>query len=244
VARPTRAGRARPEAARCRTGSNWRFGSSPTGRSARCAPVAPTPACTRSTRWCTSIRKSCVRRSRGCEEATASCPTTSPCNGVCRWPTRSTPGTLRVAGVTATWCSRRRCARRSSRAWPVGSGAPSTAMRCRVPRQGCSASTTSVRSGRPNARRRRRSRRCAASTSRAAGPTGASSSTPTRSCTTWCATSWVACWPPEWVSDVLAARDRHAAAPTFAAAGLYFIGPYYDAHWAIPVHVPASDWPA
>jgi tRNA pseudouridine38-40 synthase len=50
--------------------------------------------------------------------------------------------------------------------------------------------------------------------------------------------------PPEWVSDVLAARDRQAAAPTFAAAGLYFIGPYYDAHWAIPVHVPASDWPA
>ncbi len=47
---------------------------------------------------------------------------------------------------------------------------------------------------------------------------------------------------PQWVSEVLAARDRRAAAPTFAAAGLYFVGPYYDARWAIPSHVPASDW--
>jgi len=47
---------------------------------------------------------------------------------------------------------------------------------------------------------------------------------------------------PEWVSEVLVARDRDAAAPTFAAAGLYFVGPYYDAQWAIPARVPASDW--
>ena len=48
---------------------------------------------------------------------------------------------------------------------------------------------------------------------------------------------------PAWMSEVLEARDRKLAAPTFAAAGLYFIGPYYDAEWAIPTHVPASDWP-
>jgi tRNA pseudouridine38-40 synthase len=48
---------------------------------------------------------------------------------------------------------------------------------------------------------------------------------------------------PQWIAEVLAARDRRLAAPTFAAAGLYFVGPYYDAQWAIPAHVPASDWP-
>jgi tRNA pseudouridine38-40 synthase len=48
--------------------------------------------------------------------------------------------------------------------------------------------------------------------------------------------------PSVWMSEVLAARDRRAAAPTFSAAGLYFVGPYYDAQWAIPAHVAASDW--
>ena len=48
--------------------------------------------------------------------------------------------------------------------------------------------------------------------------------------------------PPQWVAEVLAARDRRAAAPTFAAAGLYFVGPYYDARVGHPDHVPAGDW--
>ena len=48
--------------------------------------------------------------------------------------------------------------------------------------------------------------------------------------------------PPHWAAEVLAARDRRAAAPTFAAAGLYFVGPYYDARHAIPEHTPAMDW--
>ena len=48
---------------------------------------------------------------------------------------------------------------------------------------------------------------------------------------------------PLWMSEVLAARERRFAAPTFTAAGLYFVGPYYDAQWAIPAHVPAGDWP-
>jgi len=45
-----------------------------------------------------------------------------------------------------------------------------------------------------------------------------------------------------WMADALAARDRNAAAPTFAADGLYFAGPYYDAVHGIPEHTPAFDW--
>ncbi|CAD5372402.1 pseudouridylate synthase I [Rubrivivax sp. A210] len=48
--------------------------------------------------------------------------------------------------------------------------------------------------------------------------------------------------PPGWMAEVLAARSRDAAAPTFGAEGLYFLGPYYDADHAIPDHVPAHDW--
>jgi len=46
----------------------------------------------------------------------------------------------------------------------------------------------------------------------------------------------------EWLVDVLAARDRKVAAPTFAPDGLYFVGPYYDAHLHLPEHVAALDW--
>jgi len=48
--------------------------------------------------------------------------------------------------------------------------------------------------------------------------------------------------PPGWLRDVLAARDREAAAPTFGAEGLYFAGPYYDAHLGLPDRAPATDW--
>ena len=44
------------------------------------------------------------------------------------------------------------------------------------------------------------------------------------------------------MAEVLAARDRDAAAPTFPADGLYFVGPYYDAVHDIPAHTPAMDW--
>lgn len=47
---------------------------------------------------------------------------------------------------------------------------------------------------------------------------------------------------PGWMADVLAARKRAAAAPTFPPDGLYFVGPYYDAGLAIPQHTPAMDW--
>jgi len=44
------------------------------------------------------------------------------------------------------------------------------------------------------------------------------------------------------VSDVLAARDRKVAAPTFAPDGLYFLGPTYDAELDIPREVAALNW--
>jgi tRNA pseudouridine38-40 synthase len=47
--------------------------------------------------------------------------------------------------------------------------------------------------------------------------------------------------PPEWMTDVLAARDRRAAAPTFSPDGLYFLGPRYDAKWGIPDRTAAYD---
>lgn len=48
--------------------------------------------------------------------------------------------------------------------------------------------------------------------------------------------------PAPWMAEVLAARDRDAAAPTFAADGLYFVGPQYDDRHHIPAHTPAMDW--
>ena len=48
--------------------------------------------------------------------------------------------------------------------------------------------------------------------------------------------------PAEWIAEVLASRSRDLAAPTFAAEGLYFLGPRYDAEWGLPDHAPAYDW--
>lgn len=48
--------------------------------------------------------------------------------------------------------------------------------------------------------------------------------------------------PPGWMAEVLAARNRDAAAPTFAADGLYFAGPYYDAELNLPTQTPAMGW--
>ena len=47
--------------------------------------------------------------------------------------------------------------------------------------------------------------------------------------------------PPDWMREVLAARDRDAAAPTFSPDGLYFLGPVYDAHWGLPERTAAYD---
>jgi tRNA pseudouridine38-40 synthase len=45
-----------------------------------------------------------------------------------------------------------------------------------------------------------------------------------------------------WLGDVLASKDRSRAAPTFAADGLYFIGPYYDPVHGIPEQTAAMGW--
>ena len=45
-----------------------------------------------------------------------------------------------------------------------------------------------------------------------------------------------------WLGEVLAAGERSRAAPTFPAAGLYFVGPYYDPIHAIPQHTAATGW--
>ncbi len=48
--------------------------------------------------------------------------------------------------------------------------------------------------------------------------------------------------PVSWMAEVLAARSRDAAAPTFSPDGLYFLGPVYDASWGLPDRTPAFDW--
>jgi tRNA pseudouridine38-40 synthase len=48
--------------------------------------------------------------------------------------------------------------------------------------------------------------------------------------------------PVGWMGEVLAARSRDAAAPTFSPDGLYFLGPVYDPVWNLPTRTPAFDW--
>jgi tRNA pseudouridine38-40 synthase len=45
-----------------------------------------------------------------------------------------------------------------------------------------------------------------------------------------------------WLAEVVASRERRLCAPTFAADGLYFVGPYYDPAHAIPEHTATLDW--
>jgi len=48
--------------------------------------------------------------------------------------------------------------------------------------------------------------------------------------------------PPEWMQQVLQARSRSMAAPTFSPDGLYFLGPTYGAEWELPQQTPVFDW--
>lgn len=48
--------------------------------------------------------------------------------------------------------------------------------------------------------------------------------------------------PAAWMRSVLDARNRDAAAPTFSADGLYFLGPVYRPVWGLPERTPAYDW--
>ena len=47
---------------------------------------------------------------------------------------------------------------------------------------------------------------------------------------------------PRWLADVMAARRRDAAAPTFPPDGLYFLGPVYDERHGLPSRTAAYDW--
>ena len=47
---------------------------------------------------------------------------------------------------------------------------------------------------------------------------------------------------PDWMLQVLHAKNRDAAAPTFSPDGLYFAGPIYDAQWGLPDTTPPFDW--
>lgn len=49
--------------------------------------------------------------------------------------------------------------------------------------------------------------------------------------------------PPQWVSDVLQARDRTRAAPTFSSAGLYLARVEYDPAFRLPApSAPVASW--
>ena len=48
--------------------------------------------------------------------------------------------------------------------------------------------------------------------------------------------------PADWVREVLEARSRKVAAPTFSPDGLYFLGPVYDPSWGLPAQAAAYDW--
>jgi tRNA pseudouridine38-40 synthase len=48
--------------------------------------------------------------------------------------------------------------------------------------------------------------------------------------------------PPGWLAEVLAARRRDVAAPTFSPDGLYFLGPRYEARYGLPERTAAYDW--
>ncbi len=43
-------------------------------------------------------------------------------------------------------------------------------------------------------------------------------------------------YPPEWIAELMASRDRKLAAPTFSPHGLYLAGVEYDACWRLPMN--------
>jgi tRNA pseudouridine38-40 synthase len=47
---------------------------------------------------------------------------------------------------------------------------------------------------------------------------------------------------PQWIAEVIEARSRDAAAPTFSPDGLYFVGPVYEPSWGLPDLAAAYHW--
>jgi tRNA pseudouridine38-40 synthase len=50
-------------------------------------------------------------------------------------------------------------------------------------------------------------------------------------------------YPPDWLADILAARERSKAAPTFPPDGLYLTGVDYASEWALPPAPPINARP-
>jgi tRNA pseudouridine38-40 synthase len=48
--------------------------------------------------------------------------------------------------------------------------------------------------------------------------------------------------PPEWMAELLVARDRTYAAPTFSPNGLYLAGVRYPAQWDLPRFESVLPW--
>ena len=48
--------------------------------------------------------------------------------------------------------------------------------------------------------------------------------------------------PPGWMAEVVAAKRRDAAAPTFSPDGLYFLGPVYEEKYGLPAKATSYDW--
>ncbi len=48
--------------------------------------------------------------------------------------------------------------------------------------------------------------------------------------------------PPEWLAEVVEAKRRDAAAPTFSPDGLYFLGPVYEDRHGLPSRTASYDW--
>ena len=48
--------------------------------------------------------------------------------------------------------------------------------------------------------------------------------------------------PPEWLAEVVEAKRRDAAAPTFSPDGLYFLGPVYEERHGLPSRTASYDW--
>lgn len=57
---------------------------------------------------------------------------------------------------------------------------------------------------------------------------------------------WIGCGQrrPEWMAELLAARERTFAPPTFEASGLYFLNAEYADHWHLPLSSPRISFPS
>ena len=49
-------------------------------------------------------------------------------------------------------------------------------------------------------------------------------------------------YPPDWLAEVLASRERSLAAPTFAPDGLYLRRIQYEAKWGLPQEQDSGFW--